>query len=346
MTALVLAAVLCTSLVSEPQGGPPADLSFESLHRAENDGWYRIRQVRYVIDRDPHSATDHWLGIREQLRIAPPEGPSGSARFSLQLISTFGDAPPVEAQRQSEIFNRHAAFLQQHSGFRVVDPDRAAQNYALRELGMTTRLGRQVARVAVVPRALDRAIWMLEVDVETGYPLYRAEHDGEGRLLSAIEVICFEHGEHLRGELADTLWWRTADATDHPSMPAALAALGAAGTGLPTPSSSLLPDGYAFERARTVLDSLTGERSLVLIYTDGVDEMFCIETPGVLAPSFPLLAPDPEHPAYAIVEFQDRNLSQLMFHARGTRFLVVGRVAHSRLRSFTENVLRETIAAK
>ena len=316
----------------DPAG--PGPVTFAKIAAAEASLDLRLQQIRSVLEPDTGN-TPHWTSMRESLVISPDPA-TGEPRFALELIALDPDAgahvPPAELQRRRAVFHAHAGYLHRYGSLRIDDPELAAANYTIVPLGARSRLGRPTQRVVVLPRQIGRNPWVLEVDSAPGYPLFRAEFDAAGRAVSTLEVIAFEQVDAARVVKVD--WWQPARSVQEFASPAEgiVAAIGqpagsardtAAGVPFLVPKDEELPAGYALDRVRVVRDDLRPESSLVLDYTDGIDDFFVVQTANVPEPNLP--APAGPRETYAIFVYHEQNVAQLMFHAGGVQTMVIGR---------------------
>ena len=299
----------------------PGPVSFDSIARAEQTLSARIHQTRAVLETDSYGIP-RWSSIEESLVLG--QDSSGLPRFAL----TFEGVPGVTLDanavaRRRAIHAARSGFLQQFGSFHVHDPALAAQNYQIVPLDMRVRLGRAAHRVAVIPRQLGRSAWILELDTLTHYPVFRAEVSSFGIVVSTLEVTSCDFSASVP---PNSVWWEpSAIRQDFTSSTAAIAALAPPQPAL-VPAPTDLPGGFRLLEARTILDDLRPESSLVFIYGDGIESLFVVETFGAPPPAVPLqVSPgvDGEQP-YALFLFQDQSALQLMSYARGVQTLVIG----------------------
>lgn len=311
-------------------------VTFEDIARAENTLQVHIEQVRRV--RETGTSGREWIAIREQLLIAP-DPQTADQRFELGFLGIEGEpASPTELARRQQLYRRYAGYLHLYGSLRIDDPALAARNYVLLHLDDRVRLGRPTHRVALLPRRIGRSAWILEVDVETSYPLFRAEFDASGVLASSLEVTHFEQIDTLA--LDDVDWWKPSRIVEEfETVEPAAQSLSAAQ--LTIPETGELPAGYELFDVRIVREDLRPEASLVLTYSDGIDDIFVIETVNAPAPSLP--APTASGSAYAIFVYQDQNVAQLMFHTNSVTTLVIGRSGQFALASLAEQLLARSL---
>jgi hypothetical protein len=314
--------------------------TFEAIAEAESSLSVRVSQLRRVLEIGPNGPA--WTGIREDLTMTPDPSGSGEARFDLQFAGMEGATSVAMSEpTRRELYRGYAGYLHLHANFRVVDAALAAQNYLVVDLGARVRLDRPTRRIALLPRQLGRSPWVLELDATTSYPLYRAEFNPAGILVSTLEVTRFEEvpPQSLAGH---TFWQPTRNVEDFPSVQTAVLSL-AAETQPVLPTSNRIPAGYQFSNARVVRELLRPESSLVVTYTDGIDEIFVVSTFGASAPNLPILT---ARGSYAILAYQDQNVAQFLFHVGSVTTMVVGRAGQFALPSIAEELLARSLARR
>lgn len=338
--AVALAAALAVGFATEanpPGDAPQHGVTFASIAHADSELCVRTTQIRRVREQGGAAAT--WAGLVERLVTAP--GPAGEeSRFQLDFLGIEGgtNVSTLDLERRRQLYHSQAAYLYRYASLRIDDPDRAARNYLLLHLDDRTRLGRPTHRVVLLPRRLGRSAWVLEIDAATSFPLFRAEFDVAGNLVATLEVTSFE--VLSPAATSGVQWWQPARRMeDHASIPAALATLPPAP--FTAPRSTDLPIGYDLADIQVVREDLRPEASLVLTYSDGIDEIFVIGTFNAPPPALPVSTG--RTGAYAIFVYQDHNVSQLMFHANRVTTLVVGRSGQFALAPLAHDLLARSL---
>jgi len=283
--------------------------TFEALAAAELGTGLRVEQVRRTRAADGSMA-----GIRERLEYRPDEP---TPRFSLDPIGReFGSLSVQGLARLQSQYAQRAGFIHNYQGFHVADPLLAEENYRIVPLDTKLRLDRLVDRVLVMPRVLDRATWVLEVDRRTRCVLYQAEFDTSYRLVYELEVMSFDVLDRASVFEPRNFGWSGAYSTTYYESPVdARAALGADGDSMAIPGASVLPSGYRNHEAFVARGLVNVERNnLVLGYTDGVDEVFVIQDEGTdpLA-ILPSASSSNGHPTHTVTRFVDENVRQYFF---------------------------------
>ncbi|MFO1054117.1 MAG: hypothetical protein U1F36_18015 [Planctomycetota bacterium] len=329
-------AVFVTALAALAQ----APVTFASIFHAERNTWAEVLQRRSVLESDGHGGM-HWAAIDETLRLGADRA-SGQARFVLELVGVPGMVlDPAEFERRRDLHASRAGFLQQFGSFHVGDVALAEQNYQIIPLDQRSRLGRPTQRVAVVSRQLGRSAWILEVDAATHYPLYRAEVSSLGVIVSTLEVLRMTPTDPA--PVGAVSWWRPTSPVEYfGDVNAAVSALGVAEQSV-LPIAQELPQGFRFLEARTVIDTLRPESNLVLLYTDGVESMFVVETFGAPLPSVPVMSPTDTQSPYALFVYQDVNTLQLMFHNGTVQTIVIGASGEFGVVSLAQDLLARSL---
>jgi hypothetical protein len=124
--------------------------------------------------------------------------------------------------------------------------------------------------------------------------------------------------------------------------------------GLQHPGYLLRPDTqavmpeYVLSKVHTTEDPLNGEKTLVVGYTDGIDEIFLLQMPGVPDPfaALPSQQNQPGGRPVTIARFVDSSLRVYTFHRRGTLFRVVGRGSLVRLDRLSTRLLIQADAGR
>ncbi|MEO0480030.1 MAG: hypothetical protein AAF196_11150 [Planctomycetota bacterium] len=296
----------------------------------------------------------------------------------------LGVQSPVDASNwqtadtaQDQRFETHEAYLLKHSDFGIESVTAANTNYRLFVIGQGVRQllantdqslalatvdpeatigpsvledfapeSRQIVRIAVLPRRMGRASWILEVDTETNQVLLAVALDAAGVPLSVVETVAFE--ERSAGEFTDFWigWWQPRRRVTEVQNTADLN-FRFADTPVGIPAAHTLPSGYQLQRVHSVERDLSPERSAVLTYGDGIDQMFVVSTVQSSIPLASVLPNENVGTAFeswdenAILTFTDRDMAQFMFRSSaGLIVTVVGRIGHGELSSVATDLYR------
>ena len=311
----------------EPNGpfAQPHGIRFAHIAHALDTLDYRIIQVRRVVDlRRP--GFPQWVGVREEL-VHQGARPGHAEVFDLRFLDVENRTlTQLERQQRERVFRSHAGFLHEYQSFAVFDAALAEANYRLQYLGFGLRGGRPIYRVVVWPYRSDRGGWILDLDQETGYPLYRGEYNSVGMLVGEVEVTQVAFGVDAKLPSGDSWGWQPRmGVRDYATAAEAVLDLQSSS---PTakfvvPEQAALPPGYRSHRARVMVDIFTGERSMVLAYTDGVDSTFVAQK---ASKKLNLVAGN------AIVVYSDGGMTQCVFYHAGVEFLIMGRTAAQQVR--------------
>ena len=311
------------------------DLTFAVLDRAMSECRYEIVHVRWVRDG---SQEGRWFGLEEG--IHQDIDANGDPRYRLELLRlTAQNLTNDQLDQRRKEYEGRAEFIHLFQSFRVHDVQQAEANYRIYPIDVDepTRLGRPILRVVVYPLRWDRSIWILDVDTETGYPLYSAEYNNRGQRLSVLIVTEFNPGKGVVTE--DTRWKPTMTVVRYDSVEAARQALGDRCRHMIDADANDLPPGYKRSVTQTVEDHVTGNMNYVNFFTDGIDNVFLVQTSGAENPLKPLR----EDGAHTVFEYRDLNVAQYVFYQNDVRFMIVGRSALRGLQSAVESMYRKAI---
>lgn len=327
-----------------PDGAP---VTFAQLAQAPFQTSHQSDRVRRFLD-----GSGQVVQVHEQVTLQAT-GRSDSP-FKLEFVDLVGAGVPDATARTkwSDLYRSNAGLLHMHSGFHVTDAAQAQQNYQLFDFGRAQRLGRDVRRVVVFPFRADKAIWLLDLDAVTGVTLYAAEFDAQLRLTSELETTVFSVlGSAMQVDPRRTgvpAWsWR-------PKMPVTrVASLQDAavlyGGAAPTqPAIAPIVADYRQHLVQVTEDPVNGDKTLVLGYTDGIDEFFVMQTRGGGNPfsSNVAIASATQSSAHAIASYDDQAMRAYVFHQAGTTYWVVGSGALARLKDVAFRLCQQTVTGR
>lgn len=326
MCALSLAVV---SVPAQIDSSVPSTVSFPGMAAAIKTQDYTIVQLRRFLS-DPANV----ITVREEVRVDA----NGSAYpdYEIDYLGVVGE-PNGSSQwnEWAQTYNRHGSMFVEHGLFQVRDLPGVTQNYTLHDFGLTVRAGRNARRVVVFPGVLDKAIWLLEVDVVTLVPLYTAEYDNKLRLMSEIEAVSLSVGAPL-----------IASATSSPLV-ATLPSYAAAKAYMGNPAGMVDPLGmtceYDLNTVKVKTDPLNNRTTMILEYTDGVDQFFVTQTPGAadFLAGFPVRRQ--ASTSHAIARYRDPAMRVLLFWDDGVAFQVAGRGSMLRLDEVAKTIYTTAI---
>lgn len=296
--------------------------------------------------------------ITQRRRFLGPTGVPVTVREEVKVDADGTDAPPYELtylgvegeqpgsplwQQWAQNYTRFASLYHQHGGFRVRNLPAAQSNYTVHNFGQITRAGRSACRIVVLPNRFDKAVWLVDVDATTFLPLYAAEYDSQLRLLSEVEVVTFSTAVQLTNP-------RTPSMTVTPYQDFAAAEQAIGGKGLVEPQTGPLSE-YVLSRIHGTDNPLNGRHSMVLTYTDGIDECFVIESPGV--PEYFAGLPsqigsglDDASGNHTIARYRDPSMSVLLFWYDGVGFQIAGRGSLRRLDEFAKTIYAKAVTGR
>lgn len=316
---------------SAPQTSASIGVSLGAMEAAARSVARTIVQLRRFFDGKGGVVT-----VREELKV--DANGSADAPYSLTFLGVEGEpaGSPI-SQQWAQNYVRYGSLFHQHGGFCVRDSANAQHNYALHDFGPVVRAGRAAQRVVVFPNRLDKAIWLLDVDAVTMVPLYTAEYDASCRLLAEIEAVSFTPAVQLL--VPDQ---RTMTVAVFPDFAAARQHMGTAG--LVEPSRSFT-DEYALHRVQVTDNPLNGRRSLVLTYSDGIDEFFVVETPGAsdYFAGLPSQGKSSASQTNTMARYRDPSMTVLVFWDENVGFQVAGRGSLRRLDGFARSIYTQAL---
>lgn len=327
----------------QPRITGPADVTFQLLAQAPTQGAYEHQQVRRFLD-----AAGALVSVQERLTVVA----NGTATppFQLEFVGTVGAVPESEtATTWRNTYRKHASLFHEHGSFRVRDVAAAARNYTIHDFGVGLRAGRTTRRVVVYPRLDDKPIWLLELDVMTGRPLYAGQFDRQIRLLGEVEVQAVQEITEVNALAPDWNWRPRMTVVPHATAADAIQSLQAGDQDnslLVQPRLDSLTGEYVLHRAHVSEDPLNGARSLVLTYTDGIDSFFVVQAPGSPNPLqvFPNLLQPRGTRAHTIAYHDDPAQRVYWFGHGDTSFTIAGSGALQRLDAVAKQVYRQAVA--
>lgn len=268
---------------------------------------------------------------RERVEVAS----NGTNRpdFAVTFLGIEGELPGSSTHAEwQQTYHRFGVLFFTHGTFRVRNALSASQNYSLHDFGSVVRAGRPARRLVVFPSALDKAMWVIDVDGQTNVPLFAAEFDSSLSMLSEVEAISFTP---TVGPLP-----ATPPTTVHADFQTARAAMG-------NPPELVDPvianaNDYRLDCIEVQVDPLNGQQRMMMTYTDGIDQFIVVQSPGVRD----LFAGIPGHSrtGRVIARYRDPAMSALLFWEGGVAFHVAGRGSMQRLDEVARRLYLQAIA--
>ncbi len=323
----------------------PWAVTFQHVHDAMRGkfGSLAIEQIRRGLVNRVGAGT-RYVGTLERLLYRPADTATQTGeKFRLEFRGIEGrKLTSVEFSRLATLFDSKAGYSFRYKGFHVADPALAAQTYDLIFLARTKRTTKQgtndVYRMAVIPKRWDRTAWLLELDTRTGYPLYAGGYamDTAHRVTLMSEVIVTSFLTGVRMPNADDpSWWRSIKKIE--TTPTALGALKKAlikSKAFVAPSLTELPAGFQLHSAEVHKEPFRGDLLAVLIYTDGIDNLFVMER------NVPVIARAAED---TINYLNVDGVTHCAFTHRGVSFDVIGRNDRDAVRRASVGIYRRAI---
>jgi hypothetical protein len=341
---VVLVALETGSIAACPQGGglpiqSAGQVTFSLLASAPFQSSYRADQVRRFLDSSGSL-------VELQERITVQGNGTESSPFRLDFVDQSGakvKGPAATlAPKWDALYSDHAGLLFLHSGFRVHDPVLAQANYSILDFGIARRAGRDVRRIVVFPSRPDKAIWVVDVDTQTGIPLYSAEFDPTARLIGEVEITALSLGSTVVPQTPNWSWSPRMTITNLTSPQQAAASLVGASPTIPG-VGQIMPE-YALRDLHVAGNALNASQTLVFGYTDGIDEFFVSEAFGASYPFAPSpMAPRGAPHTHTIASYDDPGLRAYVFHESGVTFEVIGRGSLRRLQDVAKRVCHQAV---
>ncbi|GAB4142248.1 MAG: hypothetical protein Fur0037_09360 [Planctomycetota bacterium] len=347
------AAVALTAMLSAfapAQGQQPAirgpnDVTFELLASAPYGHLVQMEQTRRFL-----TPAGGFVDVRE--RVTVDGDGTRTSPFRLDYLGVVGVAPnSPEDQKWAATYGKYASLFYEHGSFRVHDATLAAANYRIHTFGTTTIVGRTCWRGVVYPLRLDKSIWLVDLDSETGIPLHVAEFDSGARLIGELTVTRFAVAAQVQRLGGNWAWSPRMRITPVDPQADTGSLFGPSVHVVSADTSRLMPD-YSKLRSHVAENSFNGDRSLVDIYGDGIDEFFVVQTPGRPDPfaSGPNALISTKTGATkrpdTIAYYDDAALRVYEFHQHGVSFQIAGRGSLARLDQFSRQVYKQAYAGR
>jgi hypothetical protein len=335
----------------------PSQITFQNIKDAMDRRTYAIRQVRRTREQVPlptsgsglitsgsgslsvsvkQTNDTRWVGTQESL-LHQGVGTNTPERFQLAFLGIEGATlTPFELSQRQAIFTESAGFLFRYQSFRVHDVAQANLNYVIYYLGKAQRIGRPTYRVAVLPKRWDRSAWLLELDLETGYPLYRAEYTLDVVLRAEVEVQTFQPNVRIPNS---TSWWSsTKGFTDFASPAIALSQVLTSVSSQVVPGVGELPAGYKLARSQVITDAFQGTKTASLIYSDGIDQIFVQQNPR------PESSWSVQTVGDNLYVFENNGITDFYFAHRGVDFRILGGASRAMVENTAKAIYRQAVA--
>lgn len=299
-----------------PKSVTPSIPTLASMQQAVLGQDYTVEQLRRFKEENGNIVT-----VRELLEVDA----NGTLRpdFQLTFMEVVGEPPGSQlTQDWQAAYNRYGTLFFRQGAFNVRDLTKASTNYSLHDFGVVVRAGRIARRMVVFPNALDKAIWVIDVDSLTSVPLFIAEFDHSLNLFANIEAVTF------------TSTVQPITPTVPSSTVTAMQDFASAQTFLNTPAGLLDPNvlaavDYTLKNIEVHDDPINGRKRLVMSYTDGIDQFMIVQTVNTVDPFATL--PSSSGGAHTIGRFRDPAVSALVFWDDQVAFHIAGRGQLTRL---------------
>ena len=311
-----------------------SDITWQLVLEAPHAWSYHTVQQRTLDDGQGSMVT-----LRESLKVQGKG--SLTSPFRLDFEAVVGQQPAAASNnRWRAAYDAHAGLIHRHGAFAVRDARQAKKNYRLISFGDASRAGRAAWRVVIFPLRLDKGIWVVDLDRQTGVPLYRAEYNSNGKLISELEVTSFSL---MQASARVRNAWR-------PRLEVSrLTKLNQVASRLSRqpahPEVGGIMNDYEQHMMHMTEDPLNGDKALVLGYTDGVDEFFIVQEFGRLDPLRIPRAFDDEE-AHTIASYDDPHMRVYVFHHDSVTYKVVGRASLMRLQDVARHFCHQVVTTQ
>jgi len=333
-----------------------SQITFDHIKDAMECCTYAIRQVRRTREQLPlptagggigvsraqvitskGSSDTSWVGTMESM-LHQGVGTNTPERFQLTFLGLEGRTlTPFELSQRQRIFTESAGFLFRYQSFRVQDVAQANLNYVIYYLGKVQRIGRPTYRVAVIPRRWDRSAWLLDLDLETAYPLYRAEYTLDAVLRAEVEVTSFQPNVRVPNSAS---WWRsTKGFADFNSASPALSHVLPKVRSQVVPGPAQLAPGYKLARSQVITDAFQGKKIASLVYSDGIDQIFVQQMPKPVSNKWSVRTVGDN-----LYVFENNGITDFYFAHRGVDFRVIGGASRNMVENTAKAIYRQAVA--
>ena len=306
------------------------DVTWQLLLEAPYVWSYRTVQQRTLDDGQGAMVT-----LRESLKVQGKG--SADSPFRLDFEAVVGQAPTASTNRWRAAYAAHAGLIHRHGAFAVRNIRQANKNYRLISFGDALRAGRSAWRVVIFPTRLDKGIWVVDLDRQTGVPLYRAEYSVNGKLISELEVTSFTL---LATSISVANAWRPRLEVSHLNKLNQVA--GRLSRQPRQPDIAGIMTDYDQHMMHMTEDPVNGDKALVLGYTDGVDEFFIVQEFGRIDP-LPIPRTSDDEDAHTIASYDDPHMRVYVFHLDGVTYKVVGRASLMRLQDVARQFCHQVV---
>ncbi len=334
----------------------PSQITFQHIKDAMERCTYSVQQVRRTREQVPlptsgsgmnpngslatnskPTSQTRWVGTKESL-LHRGTGTNTPERFQLTFLGIEGRTlTPFELSQRGQIFAESAGFLFRYQSFRVHDVAQANLNYGIYYLGKTQRIGRPTYRIAVIPKQWDRSAWLLDLDLETAYPLYRAEYTLDVVLRAEVEVTSFQPNARIPNS---TSWWSpTKGFADCSSAYDALRQVVTQARSQVVPGPAQLPPGYKSARSQVITDAYQGKKIALLVYSDGIDQIFVQQTPKPSTNGWSVRTVGDN-----LYVFENNGITDFYFAQGGVDFRVIGGASRAMVENTAKAIYRQAVA--
>jgi hypothetical protein len=292
-----------------------------------------------VIPKDGSSKNSgmRLLRYRESIAIRPKPGSSSKegfyrpADFSLTLLDSGeigAQMSETEKSLRRAAFRDRSGFLHYQRDFRIQDAAQASKNYRVVPMGawlsQRATTGPRVVRIFdLLPRgehakSSGASIFRVVVDMKHQIVLDWIRFSAKGQLISALSYDKFTIGESA--EFKNTKWWKPwIDVKQHENTADASQVLGFA---IAEPTQ--LPSGFRLLEVRSSTEPVLRTRYSVLIYTDGLRNMFLLQHRSSSLGAIGANNPSAGNNLVTVKRFRMGPVTQFDAEYKGMNYLLLG----------------------
>lgn len=328
-----------------PSATPPQGTAYSTwaagISEAQTKLIVEVEQTR-TLELQRAGQARRFVRVKETflgLGSAGPTGEPSEPSFVLRDVSIPSAVPgSLEQAEFLRLYARSSGFIFHHQGFAIRNVDAAESNYHWVPLQVSQRLGRPVQQLLILPKEMNRSVWYLEVDQATLYPLLSVEYTPAGVPIHAVQLTAFTPKTSVSTADLNNAWSPWMD--KNPALSGQ--PVQTLGPSMAREGRLSIPAGYVQHRRHVSADPFNGEQSFVVGFTDGIDEMFVVQTHSESAPfaGSPIGSQPNTH---EIVRFREQGLVEEGFVWHGLRVSVIGRGTQGALPELTQSAFRDIL---
>lgn len=314
-------------VVAPPLPAVPTLQSIEQSVRQQSFTSVQLRRFRV--------GQGNVVSVRERLQVSA--NGTLDPLYALDFLGVEGEPPGSPLTRQWQgFYSQQSRQLRGLGSFGLRNLAGATANYTLHDFGPSVRAGRAARRMVVFPNAVDKALWIIDVDTQTHTILYWAEFNTQLHLLNELEVSAFV------GTSQPIVIGASGTAPAQFRDFAAARAYMGQPPELVDPIVSVVAE-YTLDKVEVQNDPLNGQWKMTATYTDGIDQFVVVQAPGTqdFLNTLPIKASGKN--ANVIGRYRDPAMTVLVFWEGGVSFHVAGRGSLQRLDDVAQRIYVQAI---